>query len=269
MQHRVAPRHSLMLCCLLSSLSILPAMAQERPRGENDRGTEARRRPERDVRERGDERSESRSRQDRGRSVNPHESRENHLRAAIRHLRAAGLGDEAQRLERSLQERRGQDTQRTRGRGPSNRERDQRRPNPSHDRVEETVRHLQQAMEQLNQRVRSTEQLQRAVDLAHQQLDELREKAAPHTEELERHFGHQIEGLERSTNHRLEEFERDLVGAMERMELELVRRLEEFERDAAERWHHLHEHEEHEHEEHEHEEHEEEEHEEEEHEKED
>ena len=248
MLHRIAPRHTLMICCLLSSLLVIPTMAQEGPRRGNDRGPESRRRDERDVRERTDRASEGRGRQARSRSEQPGNSREYHLRSAIRHLRAAGLGDEAERLERSVRQHRGQDTARTRDRGPSDRTQNQNRPNRPHGHIDETVRQLQQAMEQLNQRVRSTEQLHRAVDLAHQQLDELRNKAAAHTEELERHVGHRIEDLERSTNQRLEDFEREILGIMKNMEIESIRRLEDFERETVEHWHDLHEHEDEEHE---------------------
>ena len=127
MLHRIAPRHTLTICCLLSSLFVIPTMAQEGSRRGNDRSTESRRRDERDVRERTDRPSEGRGRQARSRSEQPGNSREYHLRSAIRHLRAAGLGDEAERLERSVRQHRGQDAPRTRDRGPSDRTQNQNR----------------------------------------------------------------------------------------------------------------------------------------------
>ena len=48
MPHRITPQHTLTICCLLSSLFVIPTMAQEGPRRGNDRSPESRRRDERD-----------------------------------------------------------------------------------------------------------------------------------------------------------------------------------------------------------------------------
>lgn len=199
-------------------------------------GRELKQAPDGPRREGGDEQRREAPRDQGGRPDGPdkeHVARIRHLAVAIEHLQAAGMPD----LAMEVKEKGGRMLGMGPGMPPQPGMPSPPPPGfePQMDRLSHALEETRKALGEVERRVRESEQLGRAVDEAHQRINEMSRLAEERAREMEQRLGPRLEELERHVARRMQEMERGVNELLQQTQRQMNEQIERLLQEQQER----------------------------------